>query len=56
MKKLSHIVFIRTPALSIVSEQFLCTFSFVTYGSYSLPYIRFDIFPTRCNFTQFIYF
>jgi len=19
-------------------------------------YIRFDIFPTRCNFTQFIYF
>ena len=38
--KLSNIVFIRPLAVSIVSEQFLCTFSFVTDGSYSLTYVR----------------
>jgi len=29
---------------------------FDVQGSVHLKYIRFDLFPTRCNFTQFIYF
>ena len=29
----------RIPALSIVSVQLLCTFSYVTCGSYLLPYV-----------------
>ena len=30
--------------------------SFDVQGSVHRKYIRFDIFPTRCDFTQFIYF
>jgi len=29
---------------------------FDVQGSVHRKYIRFDIFPTRCKFTQFIYF
>ena len=49
----------------IFSNNFLPTYWPVDYNeikvtdlhcSVHLKYIRFDIFPTRCNFTQFIYF